>query len=66
VVSRRSQDRRRRVANATRAAVEEGFLPGGGIALLRAIPSLADLKPINDDQKTGIDIVRRALVTPAK
>ena len=51
----------------TRAAVEEGVLPGGGIALLRAIPSLANLKPINDDQKTGIDNVRRpALVTAGK
>ncbi len=52
--------------NATRAAVEEGVLPGGGVALLRAIASVAKLKTQNDDQKTGIEIVRRALVTPAK
>ena len=60
------KDRVEDALNATSAAVEEGVLPGRGIALLRAIPSLANPKPINDDQKTGIDIVRRALVTPAK
>ena len=52
--------------NATRAAVEEGVLPGGGVALLRAIASVAKLKTQNEDQKTGIEIVRKALVTPAK
>jgi chaperonin GroEL len=52
--------------HATRAAVEEGILPGGGVALLRSIKALARLKPDNDDQKTGIDIVRKALSTPAR
>ena len=52
--------------HATRAAVEEGILPGGGVALLRAIKALSRLKAENDDQKTGIDIVRRALSTPAR
>jgi chaperonin GroEL len=52
--------------HATRAAVEEGVLPGGGVALLRATQSLKDLKPENDDQKTGIEIVRRAIQAPAR
>ena len=49
-----------------RAAVEEGILPGGGVALLRAVKALSDLKPENDDQKAGIEIVRRALSWPAR
>ena len=52
--------------HATRAAVEEGILPGGGIALLRALPALDGLKAANDDQQSGIDIVRRALRVPAR
>jgi chaperonin GroEL len=52
--------------HATRAAVEEGILPGGGVALLRAIKALNRLKPENDDQRTGVDIVRKALSTPAR
>ena len=52
--------------NATRAAVEEGVLPGGGVALLRSIKALENLKVENPDQKTGIDIVRKAIQTPAK
>jgi chaperonin GroEL len=52
--------------NATRAAVEEGVLPGGGIALLRAAACLAKLKPINEEQKIGVDIVRKALTAPAR
>jgi TCP-1/cpn60 chaperonin family len=52
--------------HATRAAVEEGILPGGGVALLRSIKALGRLKAENDDQKTGIDIVRKALSTPAR
>jgi chaperonin GroEL len=52
--------------HATRAAVEEGILPGGGVALLRAQKALGKLQPDNDDQKTGIDIVRKALSTPAR
>ncbi len=52
--------------HATRAAVEEGILPGGGVALLRSIKALGRLKTENHDQKTGIDIVRKALSTPAR
>jgi chaperonin GroEL len=52
--------------NATRAAVEEGVLPGGGVALLRAAGSIGKLKPANEDQKIGIDIVKKALTTPAR
>jgi chaperonin GroEL len=52
--------------NATRAAVEEGFLPGGGVPLLRAIHALDHLKFANEDQKAGINIVRRAIQTPAR
>ncbi|MDE2364504.1 MAG: chaperonin GroEL [Hyphomicrobiales bacterium] len=52
--------------NATRAAVEEGILPGGGVALLRAVKALDSVSGSNPDQKTGIDIVRRALTSPAR
>ncbi|MGH6838831.1 MAG: chaperonin GroEL [Methylocella sp.] len=52
--------------NATRAAVEEGVLPGGGVALLRSMKALENLKVENADQKTGIDIVRKAIQTPAR
>jgi chaperonin GroEL len=52
--------------HATRAAVEEGILPGGGIALLRSLKALEGLKAANDDQQSGIDIVRRALRAPAR
>jgi chaperonin GroEL len=52
--------------HATKAAVEEGILPGGGTALLRAIKALDGLAPANDDQKTGIEIVRRAIQAPAR
>jgi chaperonin GroEL len=52
--------------HATRAAVEEGILPGGGVALLRSIKALGKLRTENHDQKTGIDIVRKALSSPAR
>jgi chaperonin GroEL len=52
--------------HATRAAIEEGILPGGGIPLLRAARSLAGLAPANADQKAGIDIVRRAIQAPVR
>ncbi len=52
--------------NATRAAVEEGILPGGGVALIRSQSALAKLKTANDDQQVGINIVRRALQAPAR
>jgi chaperonin GroEL len=52
--------------HATRAAVEEGVLPGGGVALLRAIKALEKLKVHNDDQRTGIEIVKKAVSWPAR
>jgi chaperonin GroEL len=52
--------------HATRAAVEEGIVAGGGVAYLRAIASLATLNPDNEDQQTGIEIIRRALEEPIR
>ena len=52
--------------HATRAAVEEGILPGGGVALLRASEVLKKVRTHNDDQKTGVEIVRKALSWPAR
>ena len=52
--------------HATRAAVEEGIVPGGGVALLRPVKALESLKTDNDDQKIGINIVRKALQAPAR
>jgi len=52
--------------HATRAAVEEGILPGGGVALLRSVEALTRLRTENEDQKHGIDIVRKAIQTPAR
>jgi chaperonin GroEL len=52
--------------NATRAAVEEGIVPGGGVALMRTLKTLDGLRPANDDQRVGINVVRRALQAPAR
>src|SRR5437868_10282515 len=52
--------------HATRAAVEEGILPGGGVALMRASEVLKKVRTHNDDQKTGVEIVRKALSWPAR
>jgi chaperonin GroEL len=52
--------------NATRAAIEEGIIPGGGVAYIRAIDALADLKGENEDQETGIAIIRRSLEEPLR
>jgi chaperonin GroEL len=52
--------------NATRAAVQEGVLPGGGVALLRAAKVLESVKFDNADQRTGVEIVRKAIQTPAR
>ena len=60
------KDRVEDALHATRAAVEEGIVPGGGVALLRAIKALEGLKVENDDQKVGINIVKKALQTPAR
>ncbi len=52
--------------HATRAAVEEGIVAGGGVALLHAVRALEKVKPGNDDQKVGIEIVRRAISVPTR
>ena len=52
--------------HATRAAVEEGILPGGGVALLRASLVLKKVRTLNDDQRTGVEIVRKAISAPAR
>jgi chaperonin GroEL len=52
--------------NATRAAVEEGIVPGGGVALLRCLGSLENVKPADEDEKAGVEIVRKALVEPLR
>ena len=60
------KDRVEDAMNATRAAVEEGIVPGGGVALLYAAKTLDKLNPENDDQRVGVDIVRRSLQTPTR
>jgi len=52
--------------HATRAAVEEGIVAGGGVALVRAIKAIANVKGINEDENIGIDIVRKALESPLR
>jgi chaperonin GroEL len=63
---RERKDRVDDAMHATRAAVEEGILPGGGVALLRAAEALKKLRTHNDDQKTGVEIVRKAISWPAR
>jgi chaperonin GroEL len=63
---RERRDRVDDAMHATRAAVEEGILPGGGVALLRASEVLKKIRTANDDQKTGVEIVRKALSAPAR
>jgi chaperonin GroEL len=60
------KDRVDDAVHATRAAVEEGIVPGGGVALLHATKALRDLKGANDDQQVGIEIVRKALAWPTR
>jgi len=63
---RERKDRVDDAVNATRAAVEEGIVAGGGVALLYATRALDHLTPVNADQKVGVDIVRRALEWPVR
>jgi chaperonin GroEL len=63
---RERKDRVDDALNATRAAVEEGILPGGGVALIRSQKVLDKINTENDDQKVGVNIVRRALQSPAR
>jgi chaperonin GroEL len=66
VEMKEKKDRVDDALHATRAAVEEGIVPGGGVAFIRAIESLEKLKGINDDETTGIAIVKRALEEPMR
>ena len=52
--------------HATRAAVEEGVVPGGGVALIRALQAIKDLKGDNEDQNMGIQLTRRAMEAPLR
>ncbi len=63
---REKVDRIRNAINATRAAIEEGILPGGGVALLRAGHAIRDLVTDNQDQNVGISLLRNAIRSPAR
>ena len=63
---RERKDRVDDAMHATRAAVEEGILPGGGVALLRSVEALKRVRTVNEDQKHGVEIVRKAIQTPAR
>ncbi len=66
VEMKEKKDRVEDALAATRAAVEEGIIPGGGVAYIRAIPALDKLKGENDDETTGIAIVKRAIEEPLR
>ena len=66
VEMKEKKDRVDDALHATRAAVEEGIVPGGGVAYIRAIKSLDDVKAFNEDEKTGIEIIRKALESPLR
>lgn len=66
VEMKEKKDRFTDALNATRAAIEEGIIPGGGVAYLRAIDALTNLKGDNEDENTGIAILRRALEEPLR
>lgn len=66
VEMKEKKDRVEDALNATRAAVEEGYLPGGGVAYIRAIAALEDLKGENEDETTGIRIVAKAIEEPLR
>ena len=66
VEMKEKKDRVADALSATRAAVAEGIVPGGGVAYIRSIKALEDLKGANDDETTGIDIIRRAIEEPLR
>jgi len=66
VEMKEKKDRVEDAVHATRAAIEEGFLPGGGVAYIRAMKSLDKVQADNEDQKIGVDIVRKALEAPLR
>jgi len=66
VEMKEKKDRVDDALHATRAAVEEGIVAGGGVAFIRAVEALVDLKGDNDDENTGIQIIRRAIEEPLR
>ncbi len=66
VEMKEKKDRADDALNATRAAVEEGIVPGGGVAYIRSIKKLDEIEPANEDEKLGIDIIRKALEAPLR
>ncbi len=66
VEMKEKKDRVDDALHATRAAVEEGIVAGGGVAFIRAVAALADLKGVNEDENTGIQIIRRAIEEPLR
>ncbi len=66
VEMKEKKDRVDDALSATRAAVEEGIVPGGGVAYIRAIPALEELEGANDDEQTGIEIIKRAIEEPLR
>jgi chaperonin GroEL len=66
VEMKEKKDRVDDALSATRAAVEEGIVPGGGVAYIRAISAIEGLKGVNDDETTGIEIVKRAIEEPLR
>ena len=66
VEMKEKKDRVEDALSATRAAVEEGIVPGGGVAYIRASEAIRDLKRVNDDETTGIHIVARAIEEPLR
>ena len=66
VEMKEKKDRFDDALHATRAAIEEGIIPGGGVAYIRAINDLKNIKVENEDQKIGVDIIRRALEEPLR
>lgn len=66
VEMKEKKDRVDDALSATRAAIEEGIVPGGGVAYIRAIDALSSLKAENDDEATGIEIVKRAIEEPLR
>ena len=66
VEMKEKKDRFDDALHATRAAVEEGIIPGGGTAYIRAIESLSTIKPENEDEKLGVEIIRRAVEEPLR
>ena len=66
VEMKEKKDRVDDALSATRAAIEEGIVPGGGVAYIRAIESLKSIKAVNDDEQTGIEIIKRAIEEPLR